>query len=72
MAPGTEFARDFSAGIGSLQLDVVLVSLFIFSWLGFTSMILYWVHQNWSWWLIYKKDSLLIRIVNKTTVRHII
>ena len=28
MAPGTEFARDFCAGIGPLQLGVVLV-LFI-------------------------------------------
>ena len=27
MAPGTEFARDFCAGIGPLQLGVVLVSL---------------------------------------------
>ena len=26
MAPGTEFARDFCAGIGPLQLGVVLVS----------------------------------------------
>ena len=25
MAPGTEFARDFCAGIGPLQLGVVLV-----------------------------------------------
>ena len=29
MTPGTEFARDFCAGIGPLQLGVVLVS-FIF------------------------------------------
>ena len=28
MAPGTEFARDFCAGIGPLQLGVVLVYLF--------------------------------------------
>ena len=28
MAPGTEFARDFCAGIGPLQLGVVLVTLF--------------------------------------------
>ena len=27
MAPGTEFARDFCAGIGPLQLGVVLVLL---------------------------------------------
>ena len=27
MAPGTEFARDFCAGIGPLQLGVVLVSI---------------------------------------------
>ena len=27
MAPGTEFARDFCAGIGPLQLGVVLVML---------------------------------------------
>ena len=27
MAPGTEFARDFCAGIGPLQLGVVLVYL---------------------------------------------
>ena len=27
MAPGTEFARDFCARIGPLQLGVVLVSL---------------------------------------------
>ena len=27
MAPGTEFARDFCAGIGPLQLGVVLVSV---------------------------------------------
>ena len=27
MAPGTEFARDFFAGIGPLQLGVVLVFL---------------------------------------------
>ena len=25
MAPGTEFARDFCAGVGPLQLGVVLV-----------------------------------------------
>ena len=30
MSPGTEFARDFCAGIGLLQLGVVLVFLFIF------------------------------------------
>ena len=30
MAPGTEFARDFCAGIGPLQLGVVLVYLFIY------------------------------------------
>ena len=29
MAPGTEFARDFCAGIGLLQLGVVLVSFLI-------------------------------------------
>ena len=29
MAPGTEFARDFCAGIGPLQLGVVLVSIVI-------------------------------------------
>ena len=28
MAPGTEFARDFCAGIGPLQLGVVLVFYF--------------------------------------------
>ena len=28
MSPGTEFARDFCAGIGPLQLGVVLVFLF--------------------------------------------
>ena len=28
MAPGTEFARDFCAGIGPLQLGVVLVDFF--------------------------------------------
>ena len=27
MSPGTEFARDFCAGIGPLQLGVVLVSI---------------------------------------------
>ena len=31
MAPGTEFARDFCAGIGPLQLGVVLVVLFYMS-----------------------------------------
>ena len=30
MAPGTEFARDFCAGIGPLQLGVVLVLSFFF------------------------------------------
>ena len=30
MAPGTEFDRDFCAGIGPLQLDVVLV-FFLFT-----------------------------------------
>ena len=30
MAPGTEFARDFCAGIGPLQLGVVLVSITFF------------------------------------------
>ena len=30
MAPGTEFARDFCAGIGRLQLGVVLV-FFLFN-----------------------------------------
>ena len=34
MAPGTEFARDFCAGIGPLQLGVVLVRLFIYFSLG--------------------------------------
>ena len=29
MAPGTEFARDFCAGIGPLQLGVVLVIIII-------------------------------------------
>ena len=29
MAPGTEFARDFCAGIGPLQLGVVLVCILI-------------------------------------------
>ena len=29
MAPGTEFARDFCAGIGPLQLDVVLVFILL-------------------------------------------
>ena len=28
MSPGTEFARDFCAGIGPLQLGVVLVSIY--------------------------------------------
>ena len=37
MAPGTEFARDFCAGIGPLQLGVVLVSFFI---------IFLWASQN--------------------------
>ena len=27
MSPGTEFARDFCAGIGPLQLGVVLVTI---------------------------------------------
>ena len=31
MAPGTEFARDFCAGIGPLQLGVVLVVIFNYS-----------------------------------------
>ena len=31
MAPGIEFARDFCAGIGPLQLGVVLV-FYSFSW----------------------------------------
>ena len=31
MAPGTEFARDFCAGIGPLQLGVVLVFTYILS-----------------------------------------
>ena len=36
MAPGIEFSRDFCAGIGPLQLGVVLVtSLFHFSIVGF-------------------------------------
>ena len=30
MAPGTEFARDFCAGIGPLQLGVVLVYLLFY------------------------------------------
>ena len=30
MAPGTEFVRDFCAGIGLLQLGVVLVFLVFF------------------------------------------
>ena len=29
MAPGTEFARDFCAGIGPLQLSIVLVTFFV-------------------------------------------
>ena len=29
MAPGTEFTRDFCAGIGQLQIGVVLVFLFL-------------------------------------------
>ena len=29
MSPGTEFARDFCAGIGPLQLGVVLVIIII-------------------------------------------
>ena len=29
MTPGTKFAYDFCAGIGALQLSVVLVSLFV-------------------------------------------
>ena len=37
MVPGTEFARDFCAGVGPLQLDVVLGFLYIyFSFLSFT------------------------------------
>ena len=39
MAPGTEFARDFCAGIGPLQLGVVLVS-FIF---GLLSVVVFFV-----------------------------
>ena len=31
MTPGTEFARDFCAGIGPLQLGVVLIFCIIFS-----------------------------------------
>ena len=31
MAPGTEYARDFCAGIGPLQLGVVLVFCFLYS-----------------------------------------
>ena len=31
MAPGTEFARGFCAGIGPLQLGVVLVSIGVIS-----------------------------------------
>ena len=37
MASGTELARDFCAGIGPLQLGVVLVSFFI---------IFLWASQN--------------------------
>ena len=34
MSPGTEFARDFCAGIGPLQLGVVLVIFFFMSTAG--------------------------------------
>ena len=37
MAPGTEFARDFCAGIGPLQLGVVLV-FFIFFFITITPL----------------------------------
>ena len=34
MSPGTEFARDFCAGIGPLQLGVVLVFFFFYCYVS--------------------------------------
>ena len=38
MSPGTKFAREFYAGIGPLQLGVVLVSI-VLVWVKYTKMI---------------------------------
>ena len=53
MAPGTEFARDFCAGIGPLQLGVVLVLLY-FSKIGFD--VLQWLLPMF----IFQTDTLLL------------
>ena len=44
MAPGTEFAHDFCAGIGPLQLGVVLVFVAI----GFTDRTAFIIESNFS------------------------
>ena len=45
MSPGTEFARDFCAGIGPLQLGVVLVSIiFLNNLFGYCCFVM---NANW-------------------------
>ena len=47
MAPGTEFARNFCAGIGPLQLGVVLVISIVSVGKKYTKMIshMLWLYQ---------------------------
>ena len=63
MSPGTEFARDFCAGIGPLQLGVVLV-------LG---TILLYLHNIWITKLpIYIYDLVYERTIKSLTLTYMI
>ena len=64
MSPGTEFARDFCAGIGPLQLGVVLVFYFFNFFVGVIPLF----HFFLNFWLYFKAASKLV--MNSNTAYH--